>query len=350
MRYLLDNQKDFMQTFVFWISKFAVNKIMTTSQRLVKDKKALNELVINIEDAKTIEDLKYYFKRLRSCGYQGLHIYDQPIFRLNDYLKKQQISSMKDIDRNLIIRFLTNSTNEFKNATKQNYRKVITNFFNYIDIYNYDENNRPYLYAFDLRAWEKNSIVPTSKIPPYLDEQELKEFLKALNDYKKTTHINYRNSFIIKLVLFTGLRSQELLDLKYTNIQEEDSFYRISVIGKGNKYREVLINKVHLEEYILNDVAEKEDYLFRNAKRERLSQAYTSKAVADVLNLARIYKRKKGTHLLRHTFATQLYRMKKDVVLVQNALGHSDLNTSMIYTHLDQDQLKQTTDIMNHIL
>ena len=58
-----------------------------------------------------------------------------------------------------------------------------------------------------------------------------------------------------------------------------------------------------------------------------------------------INKSKKGPHFLRHTFASLLYMKSKDLVLVQEALGHADINTSRIYTHFDKDKLKVAMDI-----
>ena len=64
-----------------------------------------------------------------------------------------------------------------------------------------------------------------------------------------------------------------------------------------------------------------------------------------VRKLSNINKSKKGPHFLRHTFASLLYMKSKDLVLVQEALGHADINTSRIYTHFDKDKLKGTMDI-----
>ena len=59
-----------------------------------------------------------------------------------------------------------------------------------------------------------------------------------------------------------------------------------------------------------------------------------------ILLFAGIRKDKNGAHMLRHTFATRLYQQNHDLVLVQEALGHADLNTSRIYTHFDKERLK----------
>jgi integrase/recombinase XerD len=76
-----------------------------------------------------------------------------------------------------------------------------------------------------------------------------------------------------------------------------------------------------------------------------MTQAYVSRIVEQVLFQAGIRKAKNGAHMLRHTFATLLYRKRKDIVLVQEALGHASLNTSRIYTHFDNQRLKEAASV-----
>lgn len=67
--------------------------------------------------------------------------------------------------------------------------------------------------------------------------------------------------------------------------------------------------------------------------------------VENILITAGIRKEKNGAHMLRHSFATLLYQKHHDLILVQEALGHADINTSRIYTHFDKEKLKRTMDI-----
>lgn len=80
-----------------------------------------------------------------------------------------------------------------------------------------------------------------------------------------------------------------------------------------------------------------------------MTQAYVSRIVEQVLFQAGIRKAKNGAHMLRHTFATLLYRKRKDIVLVQEALGHASLNTSRIYTHFDNDRLKEAATVASEL-
>ena len=89
-----------------------------------------------------------------------------------------------------------------------------------------------------------------------------------------------------------------------------------------------------------------DDLLFCNHKGKKLTQAYVSRIVEQVLITNGIRKEKNGAHMLRHSFATLLYQKSQDLVLVQEALGHASLDTSRIYTHFDKQKLRATTEII----
>ena len=91
------------------------------------------------------------------------------------------------------------------------------------------------------------------------------------------------------------------------------------------------------------------EYIFCNFKNKILTQAYVSRSVENILTFAGIRKEKNGAHMLRHSFATLLYQKSLDLVLVQEALGHSSIATSRIYTHFDKTRLSKTTSIMDNI-
>jgi len=89
--------------------------------------------------------------------------------------------------------------------------------------------------------------------------------------------------------------------------------------------------------------------LFQSRTGKPLTQAYVSYIMDKILMTAGIRKEKNGAHMLRHTFATLLYQKNRDLILVQEALGHSDLNTSRIYTHFDKERLKIAANTMDDV-
>lgn len=113
-----------------------------------------------------------------------------------------------------------------------------------------------------------------------------------------------------------------------------------------------MIKKHLIEEHLINlktNYLNKDGYLFVNGKGKPLTQAYISRIVEQILFKAGIRKAKNGAHMLRHTFATMLYKKQKDLVLVQEALGHASLNTSRIYTHFSSDKLRLAAKVADDL-
>ena len=156
-----------------------------------------------------------------------------------------------------------------------------------------------------------------------------------------------RNRLIIKIILYTGVRVTEALRLNMKDFVKEDDIYVIQIKGKGNKPRVAMIKEDVIKSDLIDWLERRPsgNLLFSNQKGEQLSQAYIYTLVKDILIAANINKTKKGPHFLRHSFASLLYMKSKDLVLVQEALGHADINTSRIYTHFDKDKLKVTMNI-----
>ncbi|XAU23569.1 tyrosine-type recombinase/integrase [Campylobacter jejuni] len=147
-------------------------------------------------------------------------------------------------------------------------------------------------------------------------------------DFKNNT---IRNKLIIKIIIFTGIRVSEAINIKMGDISEENDLYIIRIRAKGNKYRVVMIKKELIYDLLKNvsiNYMSKDALLFVNKKGTPLTQSYVSRIVEQLLFRAGIRKQKNGAHMLRHTFATLLYKKQKDLVLVQEALGHASLNTS----------------------
>jgi integrase len=150
------------------------------------------------------------------------------------------------------------------------------------------------------------------------------------------------------LLKWKDVWDSEILNLRIKDIFKEDNVYMLQIKGKGNKPRVVMIKSSIIEKELQNWLDMRvcnSDLLVCNQKGERLTQAYISRVVENILISASIRKEKNGAHMLRHSFATLLYQKHHDLILVQEALGHADINTSRIYTHFDKERLKKTTEI-----
>ncbi|MDK0681503.1 tyrosine-type recombinase/integrase [Clostridium perfringens] len=176
------------------------------------------------------------------------------------------------------------------------------------------------------------------KIPEVLTIEEQKQLLNIFN-------IRYfnsrRNKVMIELFLCTGLRLSEMLDLQWKDINLMSGQLKV-VQGKGKKDRILWINEEMLN-ILRNWKIEQSnkygvvDLVFCSRNKKRLDDKGIRKMIETYSIKAGINKHI-TPHTLRHTYATDLLRETKNIRLVQKALGHADLSTTMIYTHIVDDE------------
>ena len=342
MKFPLDCKDSFESSFIFWLTRYVKFKLSSLSNKELRDPKALASVNFALSrEIKNIDQLDGLVKSARNAGLTGINTYFNPLKKIYETMKFYELSSLKQIDEELLSEILASTTGGLSDASKKNYRISVINFFAFLDKQN-EEDGKAHVFDINLKNWGGVSGNKGQKLPEFMGEEEVKKFLEAIeeSDFKQNSN---RNKLIIKVIIFTGIRVSEALNLKRKDITEDGDLFIIRIRGKGNKYRIVMIKR-HLIEDHLNAIAinyiNKEGYLFINKKGTRLTQAYVSRIVEQILFKAGIRKEKNGAHMLRHTFATMLYKKQKDLVLVQEALGHASLNTSRIYTHFDSDKLK----------
>ncbi|MGA1939114.1 tyrosine-type recombinase/integrase [Arcobacter sp. YIC-310] len=349
MKYPLDCESNFSDTYLFWLSRFIRSKITSLSNRQVKDKERLAQILQElIKGFTSIEDLKITIKEVRNIGINSIHVYYIPLEKLYRFMINFGASSMKEIDEELLSDFLATETSTLSDATKKNYRIALVTFFTYLDKQNEENNNYVYRYGIELKNWGGLAGKSGTKLPSFMQKDEVQKFIQGIDKYPFSSKIAARNRLVIKTILYTGIRVSEAINIDLKDFNKDGDAYIIQVRGKGNKPRVVMIKeniiKKDLEEWFSIKCCEN-NLLFCNQKGKALSQAYISSIVEKILLSVGIRKEKNGAHMLRHTFATLLYQKNKDLILVQESLGHADINTSRIYTHFDKDKLEKTTDI-----
>lgn len=354
MRYPLDFKDNFPNNLLFWMERFVYSKLNSLSNHQVKDKKeiiaALNQLRRGITE---IQGLKEICKQCRNAGLIGINTYIQPLLKLYDYLNYLGLASLKEVDEEMLKEFLTIHTSALSDATKKNYRMTLLNFFSFIDKQNEDDEGASYNFHIELKNWGGLRGKSGQKLPSYMNEDEVRRFLNGIDCFPfKHESLGARNRLLLKIIIYTGIRVSEALNLKIKDIMLDGEFFIIQVRGKGNKPRVVMIKAKNIDcdfsSWINSRPNEvQDDLVFCNQKGKNLTQAYISRIVEQVLLTNGIRKEKNGAHMLRHSFATLLYQKSQDLVLVQEALGHASLDTSRIYTHFDKQKLKNTTEIMN---
>jgi len=350
MKYPLECEDTFSKTYLFWLGRFIRSKITSLSNRQVTGKDRLAQIIQELSRGLySIGELKKLIKEVRNIGINSIHVYFIPLEKLFYFLNIYGAGSMREIDQEFLSDFLASETSNLSDATKKNYRIALLSFFGYIDKQNEDEKGNTYRYGIELKNWGGLSGKSGLKLPSFLNKDEVGRFINGIATYHfENTVLAARNRLIIKTILYTGIRVSEALNINIKDFIRDGDVYVIQVRGKGNKPRVVMIKEdiiqadlnTWLEARICNN-----NLLFCNNKGNCLTQAYISRLVEKILLSVGIRKDKNGAHMLRHTFATLLYQKSKDLILVQESLGHADINTSRIYTHFDKDRLRKTTDI-----
>lgn len=155
------------------------------------------------------------------------------------------------------------------------------------------------------------------------------------------------------IVAFSGMRSQEVRNLKFSDLKptcnkDGEEFYSIRITGKGNRQRMAMIKKEYIQKYLsewMNSNLKKRkyntEYLFLNSlkKGSNTTREFLIKTLKELNLLDK--KERVGLHMLRHSFASYVYGESKDIVLVQNLLGHSSIETTQIYVHKTMDLSEQ---------
>lgn len=184
------------------------------------------------------------------------------------------------------------------------------------------------------------------KLPTVLSVEEVMKILSLLND---DTPYNARNHAMIEVMYACGLRVSELVNLKVSDLHLTSKM--VSTKGKGSKERLVPIND-YASKVLKNYIIEHRphlikrggsNYLFLNNLGEPISRQSFFILIKKLCNEAGIQK-EISPHTLRHSFATHLLEAGTDLRLIQEMLGHEDISTTQIYTHLSKQKIK---DIYN---
>ncbi|AGB28653.1 MULTISPECIES: site-specific tyrosine recombinase [Prevotellaceae] len=199
---------------------------------------------------------------------------------------------------------------------------------------------------------DPTELLESPHLPRHLPEYLTTAEVDALEDsIDLSTNEGHRNRAIIEVLFSCGLRVSELTHLRLSCLYAEERFIR--VLGKGNKERLVPISDRALHELDLwfddrrkmNIQPGEEDYVFLNRRGHHLTRVMILIMIKRQAELAGIHKTI-SPHTLRHSFATALLRGGADLRVIQALLGHADIGTTEIYTHMDDESLRQ--EILQH--
>ena len=277
--------------------------------------------------------------------YEEYLLYEKkyPLNTVNSYISDisfflSYISSMNkkvtDVDKNIVRNYLKILSDlKYNNSTIARKLSSLRSYFTYLLANKKIKNN-----IFNLI----NNPKKEKKLPNFLTYQEFEDLIFSIDNndiYAK------RNKLILELLLASGLRVSELVNIKLEDIDINNKSIR--VVGKGSKERIVYFNlhtETSLKDYLYKSRSKllknkKSNYLFINNKSTKLTREGVFEIINKIATKANI-KHHLSPHVLRHTFATFLLNEGADIRSVQTLLGHESLSTTQIYTHITSDALK----------
>lgn len=274
-----------------------------------------------------IDDLK--FTIVQFLEFVNIHTFKEK-YETIDEISLNDIRSLSNTDIYGFIFFL--SERLYKTNTRVKKIEHLKTFFNYL----YTISHKLFREPFKLIKTERKL---EQKLPNYLSLSEAKKVQKVYEHSYKVSDI--RNNAIIRLILNCGLRLSEAANLNIDDLNLPES--KFVVIGKGNKERTCYLNKPTkeaIEDYlkyrnkIVIENKKHKDALFISNQNKRLSKRQIRTIVKEAYKKAELDETKYATHTLRHTCATLLYRNGTDIKTIQEVLGHVQIDTTEIYTHL----------------
>jgi len=218
-------------------------------------------------------------------------------------------------------------------------------------VINYLKNQNPSTVSKDLFAIKfffENILKQPVDLPNPKRNKTLPDIL-TIEEVKKLIEVtkNIKHRLIIKLLYGCGLRVSEIINLENKDLNFDESLIKVR-LAKGKKDRFVKIPdsiKKELRDYI--KIIDSK-YLFESNRRGKLTIKSIQKIVQDNAKKAGIKKRV-YPHLLRHSFATHLLENGTDLRIIQKLLGHSDIKTTQIYTHISQASIKNVESPLDRL-
>lgn len=276
------------------------------------------------------EVLDNFFKVLKSeynYSFYTIKNYKLDLTLFFDFLNKSNINYLYLNKDNVLAYLKYLDKMNLKNSTISRRISALRTFYNYL----MNEG----LINSNIFLNVKNPKLE-KKLPNYLNYTEMEELLESI-DIK--TDEGLKRRLLIEMFYSTGCRVSEIINIKVKDIDFKDK--KIRIMGKGSKERIVYYGdyaKKYLDKYLSKGLDK--DYLFVNKHGDKYTVEEIELIVKDIMKHLSI-KTHVTPHTLRHTFATHLLNNGADIRSVQELLGHSNLSTTGIYTHVSSDRLKE---------
>ena len=278
-----------------------------------------------------IEDFLRYLLIDKGYSKNTISSYRIDLERFNEYFKNKGINEIDNSDLKKYIKSLDLNEKSISRTISS-----LKSFYKFLIIEKIVKNNPT-----------DGLYMPKVKksLPNIMSVEDVTKLL----DIKLDDHFSYRNKAMLELMYATGLRVSELVELKLNDIDFSDDIIRI--MGKGSKERIIPIGDIalaYLEEYINNHRSlmlkgNSCDYVFLNNHGKKMTRQGFFKIIKKIAKDVGINS-EISPHTLRHSFASHLLKYGADLRTIQELLGHSDISTTQVYTHIANEELRKNYD------
>lgn len=274
-----------------------------------------------------------YVRFERRLSENTIGAYANDLKKYNEYLEKKGITNTTQIKKDNIGEYLKNLEKEGISTTARA-RKLTT-----------IKSFHSFLYQRDFIKEDVSCSVERPKLRKALPKVLTVEEVDRLLDVETNTVFDYRDKAMLELMYATGLRVSELLSLTLNDIDLENCIVRC--MGKGKKERMIPIG-----EYVIDSMnnyldrrsklylMKRDEHIFLNNHGKALSRSSFFKMIKKRLKICDIHV-DVSPHTLRHSFATHMLEHGSDLRVVQELLGHSDISTTRIYTHISNQKIRK---------
>ncbi len=260
-----------------------------------------------------------------------LDCYKNDLKGFYNFLKKNNYSFFSCTHHNIVLWIELLRKQSLEQSTISRKISTVRQFFNFLFVEKLIDVNPV-----------TNISVPKKKqaLPRFLCEEDIKKILNYLY-VNKNTFKNFQTLLLTELLYATGLRVSELVSMKLSNLNED--LNSICILGKGNKERVIPLAKITKKilskylsssHYLKSKHKSGDSWLFPSRKSHITRQTYYYKlksiAIKSGLNTNKI-----SPHMLRHAFASHMLQNGADLKVIQYLLGHEDISTVQIYTHIN---------------
>lgn len=257
--------------------------------------------------------------------------YNNDLKKFKNFFKNKDINKINETSIREYLKYLNKENNDTRTISHN--ISTLRSFYKFLLIEKILKNN----------PMEYIELPKTKKtLPKTLSIEEIDKLL----DINLTNSFSYRNKAMLELMYSSGLRVSELINVSIHDIDTSNCIIRI--MGKGSKERIVplgdyairyieLYLKEHREKLIKREL---NDYLFLNNHGKKMTRQGFFKILKGIAREKNI-KTEFSPHTLRHSFATHLLNGGADLRSIQEMLGHSDISTTQIYTHVSKEKLKE---------